>query len=227
MEHAAMALRVKALTDGAIIPFGERVAIRLMGPKTNWHARGTTGQLLKLDTHTRASWVLTEQGEIAKGTAPVKITQLNPRLGEDNKHGPWQKVVAPTGQPFWLHETLKVTQWREPQAVELPGDQPMVLRAQPTGDFSAAVTLGKPTSVEQQVVVKSHGDERKRWIKAITDEIESLRKTNTMRPATPEEAREFRSKEDPVAPSKMVFVIKPKSTRQDLLSAETFFPTWP
>ena len=85
----------------------------------------------------------------------------------------------------------------------------MPLRAQPTGDFSAAVTLGKPTSVEQQAVVKSHGDERKRWIKAITDEIEGLRRTNTMRPATPGEVREFRSKGDPVAPSKMVFVIKP------------------
>ena len=130
MEHAAMALRVKALTDGAIIPFGEQVAIRLMGPKTNWHAKGTTGQLLKLDTHTRASWVLTEQGEIVKGTAPVKITQLNSRLGEDSKHGPWQKVVAPTGQPFWSREAAKVTQWREPHAVELQEERPMEHRAQ-------------------------------------------------------------------------------------------------
>jgi hypothetical protein len=128
IEHAAQMLRKKALEPKThIIPFGDKVVVRIISENSAWSPRGVTGQLLQHNVVTdHASYVLMDDGMIVKGTAPVQVTTLPWRQKNHGIEGPWQKVLSPEGKQFWLHNDTKETRWTTPFGVEVnvvEGDQ--------------------------------------------------------------------------------------------------------
>ena len=69
--------------------------------------------------------------------------------------------------------------------------------------------MSKPVTIDPTVVVKSTGAERERWLASIKLEVDSLLQTGTLRLATEEEVSAEKTTGSALAPSKMVFVIKP------------------
>jgi hypothetical protein len=70
--------------------------------------------------------------------------------------------------------------------------------------------LGKPQVVDTSVVQSSVGQERKKWEKAIYDELKSLVDVSgTLRKATVEEVQRYKERGMAIVPSRMVYVVKP------------------
>ncbi len=213
-------------SEGNIIRGGVPMLIVTTGPSQTSPDAGRIGRWQRYFTPAgREFWVHSKKGW-TQWSRPIEMIGADAAGPEHSAKPPGAKE-EPKQEPVVKEEQAALDE-PVPEVAENPDQEPKSEpvesdREGPEDDseeseleddgrlFQANATLEvrKPVTIDAQAVAKSTGEEKRLWIESIQSELRSLELTQTMRKATQSEKERYRSEGAPIAPSKMVFVLKP------------------